>query len=125
MDKPLGELTIQTIAMPKDTNANGDIFGGWLLSQMDLAAGILAKKVSNGRVATVAINSMSFIKPVQVGDIVSCHANLEKTGTTSMTINVEVWINRLENNRYQVTSGTFVLVAIDKNGKPRAVSVSS
>ncbi len=125
MEKPQGELTIQTIAMPKDTNANGDIFGGWLLSQMDLAAGILAKKVSNGRVATVAINSMSFIKPVHVGDIVSCHANLEKTGTTSMTISVEVWINRLDDNCCRVTSGTFVIVAIDDKGKPRAVSVTS
>lgn len=125
MEKPKGELAIQTIAMPKDTNANGDIFGGWLLSQMDLASGILGKQLSKGRVATVAINSMSFMKPVHVGDIVSCHAQLEKTGTTSMTINVEVWINSLDDKDYQVTSGTFVVVAIDDNGRPRPLPKTS
>lgn len=118
--KPNGELTIQTLAMPADTNPNGDIFGGWIVSQMDLAAGVLAKKEAHGRVATVAINSMSFIKPVQVGDVVSCHVHLIKRGNTSMTIGVEVWAQRVtESEKYRVTEGTFVFVALDEQGKPR------
>jgi acyl-CoA thioesterase YciA len=123
MTKPRGELTIQTLAMPADTNANGDIFGGWLVSQMDLAAGVLAKRISCGRTATVAINSMSFLRPVHVGDVVSCHVELAKRGNTSMTINVEVWAMASEGGQhYQVTEGTFVFVAIDENGKPRQLS---
>jgi acyl-CoA thioesterase YciA len=123
MKQPRGELTIQTLAMPADTNANGDIFGGWLVSQMDLAAGVLAKKISSGRAATVAINSMAFLRPVHVGDVVSCHAQLMKRGKTSMTIDVEVWVMRSESGeRYQVTAGTFVFVAIDKQGKPRQIA---
>jgi acyl-CoA thioesterase YciA len=120
---PRGELTIQTLAMPVSTNANGDIFGGWIVSQMDLAAGVLAKKVSQGRVATVAINSMTFLKPVHVGDVVSCHVELIKQGNTSMTIGVEVWaLPATQTERYQVTEGVFVFVAIDENRKPRQVS---
>lgn len=121
---PRGELTIQTLAMPADTNANGDIFGGWLVSQMDLAAGVLAKKVAKGRVTTVAINSMAFLRPVHVGDVVSCHVDLIKTGTTSMTIAVEVWaVPSATLGRYKVTEGTFVFVAIDEHGKPRQVDL--
>lgn len=119
---PKGELTIQTLAMPMNTNANGDIFGGWIVSQMDLAMGILAKKISKGRVATVAINSMTFLKPVHVGDVVSCYVELLKLGNTSMTISVEVWatpVNQMPS--YQVTEGIFVAVAIDEHGKPRKV----
>ncbi len=117
-----GEITLQTLAMPADTNANGDIFGGWLLSQMDLAAGILAKKISNGRVVTVAINSMSFLKPVQVGDVVTCYAKLNKRGNSSMNIQIDVWTtNQVLNESHQVTTGQFVFVAIDANGKPRAI----
>ncbi len=120
---PKGELTIQTLAMPVSTNANGDIFGGWIVSQMDLAAGVLAKRLSQGRVATVAINSMTFLKPVHVGDVVSCHVELIKQGTTSMTIGVEVWaLPATQVERYQVTEGIFVFVAIDENRKPRQVS---
>lgn len=123
MTEPRGEITIQTLAMPADTNANGDIFGGWLVSQMDLAAGVLAKKLSCGRAATVAINSMTFLRPVHVGDVVSCHVELIKKGRTSMTIAVEVWAMRTESGeRYQVTEGTFVFVAIDDDGKPRQIS---
>lgn len=123
MQKPQGEVTIQTLAMPKDTNANGDIFGGWLLSQMDLASGILAKKTSKGRITTVAIDSMSFLKPVQVGDIVSCYASLLKVGRTSMTIQIEVWTNNHKHDAFdKVTCGTFVCVAIDENGAPRAIA---
>ncbi|RUR11258.1 acyl-CoA thioester hydrolase YciA [Legionella septentrionalis] len=122
MKMPRGELTIQTLAMPADTNANGDIFGGWLVSQMDLAAGVLAKKIAQGRVATVAINSMTFLKPVHVGDVISCHAELIKVGKTSMTIAVEVWSEALADaQKYRVTEGTFVFVALDEHGRPREV----
>ncbi|HAT1596809.1 TPA: acyl-CoA thioesterase [Legionella pneumophila] len=122
MQTPKGELTIQTLAMPLNTNANGDIFGGWIVSQMDLAAGVLAKRISHGRVATVAINSMTFLKPVHVGDVVSCHVELVKVGNTSMTIRVEVWAySSIKMEQYQVTEGVFVFVAIDENGKPRQV----
>lgn len=124
--KPKGEVTIQTIAMPSDTNANGDIFGGWLLSQMDLAAGVLAKKLSNGRVTTVAVESMTFLKPVQVGDIITCFATLEKMGFSSMTISIDTWTNsHIPKNAQHVTKGTFVCVAIDDHGKPRKVNSSS
>jgi len=119
---PRGEITIQTLAMPADTNANGDIFGGWLVSQMDLAAGVLAKKIAKGRVATVAINSMTFLKPVHVGDVVSCHVELVKLGRTSITIAVEVWAEpATSSGNYRVTEGTFVFVAIDDEGKARQV----
>lgn len=125
-DKPQGEITIQNLAMPSDTNANGDIFGGWILSQMDLAAGILAKKLSHGRTTTVAIHSMTFMKPVHVGDIVSCYARLEKIGRTSMTINIDTWSNtHTPKHAVFVTTGTFICVAIDEFGKPREVKPSS
>lgn len=108
---PKGELTIQTLAMPADTNANGDIFGGWIVSQMDLAAGIMAKRLALGRVATVAIHSMSFLKPVHVGDLVSCYVSLMKQGNTSMTFNVEVWAHpATQNDAYQVTDGVLFLL---------------
>jgi acyl-CoA thioesterase YciA len=117
-----GEITIQTLAMPGDTNANGDIFGGWLVSQMDLAAGVLAKKLSRGRAATVAIHSMSFLRPVQVGDLVSCYVELVKMGKTSMTIAVEAWTETLSTGeKYRVTEGTFIFVAIDDRGSPRLI----
>jgi len=119
---PRGELTIQTLAMPGDTNPNGDIFGGWIVSQMDLAAGVLAKKISHGRAVTVAIHSMSFLLPVYVGDVVSCYVELIKQGHTSMTIAVEVWQESFATGeKRRVTEGTFVFVAIDNNGHPRIV----
>lgn len=119
---PRGDLTIQTLAMPTFTNPNGDIFGGWIVSQMDLAAGVLAKKISKGRAATVAIHSMSFLRPVHIGDLVSCHVELVKCGNTSITIDVEVWTETLATGeKDKVTEGTFVFVAIDEQGKPRAV----
>lgn len=121
-DFPKGELTIQTLAMPASTNANGDIFGGWIVSQMDLAAGVLAKRLAHGRVTTVAIQSMTFLKPVHVGDLISCYVTLMKLGTTSITMRVEVWALPAEQSQpYQVTEGVFVFVAIDENGKPRPV----
>lgn len=123
---PKGELTIQTLAMPGDTNPNGDIFGGWIVSQMDLAAGVLAKKTAQGRAATVAIHTMSFLLPVRVGDVVSCYVELVKKGNTSMTIEVEVWQETFSTGeKHLVTQGTFVFVAIDDHGRPRPVLKSS
>lgn len=119
---PKGELAIQTLAMPADTNAGGDIFGGWLLSQMDLAAGILAKRATNGRAVTIAIHSMTFLKPVHVGHLVSCYVSLLKIGKTSVTIAVEVWTEDLSiAKKEKVTEGTFVFVAIDAHGKSRVI----
>jgi len=120
---PRGEITIQALAMPADTNANGDIFGGWLVSQMDLAAGVSAKKIARGRVTTVAIDSMTFLKPVQVGDVISCYVELVRQGHTSMSFAVEVWSEALAiGDKYRVTKGTFVFVAIDSQGRPRPVA---
>lgn len=118
--KPAGELAIQTLAMPMNTNPHGDIFGGWLVSQMDLAAGILAKQYSRGRAATVAIDSMSFLEPVHVGDVVRCYVDLAHMGNTSMAIKVEVWKEVLvTGDIIQVTEGVFTFVAIDAAGRPR------
>jgi acyl-CoA thioesterase YciA len=120
--KPKGIVTIQTLAMPADTNAYGDIFGGWLVSQMDLAGGILAKQLSESRSVTVAIESMSFKQPVHVGDLVSCFVSLIKAGRTSLTINIEVWTNiHLPTQSKKVTDGVFIYVAIDDDGHPHAL----
>ena len=120
--QPRGVLTLQTIAMPKDTNVNGDIFGGWLLSAMDLGSGITAKRRAKGRVATVAISEMSFLSAVPVGAIVSCYSDLIKVGRSSITIHVEVWINIESTNKpTKVTEGEFVFVAIDDEGNKRVV----
>jgi acyl-CoA thioesterase YciA len=119
---PSGEQVIRTIAMPKDTNANGDIFGGWLVSQMDIGGAILAKQTSKSRIATVAINDLVFMHPVYVGDIICCYAELIKVGTTSMTVKIEVWaISEADTERHQVTAGTFVFVALDEHRKPKPV----
>ena len=110
---------LRTIAMPADTNANGDIFGGWLLSQMDLAGSVIAHKKAGTRVATIAIDSMSFKQPVSVGDEVSCYARVDKIGRTSITIHVESWARpRLGAKAHKVTEGKFTYVAIDDNRKP-------
>ena len=120
--QPQGELTLQTVAMPADTNASGDIFGGWLLSQMDLAAGVAAGKIAKGRVATVAINSMVFLTPVKVGSVVSCYADVLEVGRSSVRVVVEVWIHSsLSPEPSKVTEGEFVFVAIDASGKTRAI----
>jgi len=120
--EPRGEIVIRTIAMPADTNANGDIFGGWLLSQMDLGGAVLARKVAASRVVTVAIDAMSFVEPVNVGDTVSCYALLERIGRTSMRISIEVWSHHYaEDKQRRVTHGVFTYVAIDSSGKPRPV----
>lgn len=122
IDEARGNLAIQALAMPAMTNANGDIFGGWLVSQMDLAGGVLAKQVSNGRITTVAIDKMVFLRPVQVGDLICCYADLEKVGNTSMRIHIEVWsISHVSGDRQKVTEGDFTYVAIDDTGVPRKV----
>jgi acyl-CoA thioesterase YciA len=118
-------LISQTIAMPRETNANGDIFGGWLLSQMDLAGAILAGHIANGRVATVAISSMSFLNPVPVGAVVGCYANTLSVGTSSIKISIEAWISQdNKSDLCKVTEGEFVFVAIDDNGNTRTVPSS-
>ncbi len=120
--QPQGELVIRTIAMPADTNANGDIFGGWLLSQMDLGGAIYARNLARSRVTTVAIDAMTFITPVYVGDIVSCHATLMKVGRTSIRIEVEAWAQRAKGGEHvRVTHGTFTYVAINDEGRPHPV----
>lgn len=119
---PTTEPTIRVIAMPADTNYNGDIFGGWLLSQMDLAGGTLASRVSRGRIATVHIEAMSFLAPVSVGDEVSIYTSMLSTGRTSMKICITAWRrHRGEDESVKVTQGTFVYVAIDEHKKPRAL----
>jgi acyl-CoA thioesterase YciA len=121
--EPSGELSLQTVAMPKDTNARGDIFGGWLLSQMDIAASIAAAKIAGGRVATVAIDSMSFLVPVQVGAIVACYTEINEVGSSSIQVLVEVWAqNQSSTETSKVTEGLFVFVAIDEHGRTRAIS---
>jgi len=118
--EPRGTLTLQTIAMPADTNANGDIFGGWLMAQMDLGASVLARQRAQGRVATVAVASMTFHKPVRVGDIVSLFAEITREGTTSVGIHVEVWIRRLDHPEPQhMTEADFTFVAVDAAGAKR------
>ncbi|MGB1140359.1 MAG: acyl-CoA thioesterase [Halioglobus sp.] len=119
---PNGDLALQTVAMPKDTNATGDIFGGWLLSQMDLAGLITAMEVAGGRAATVAINGMAFLTPVHVGAVVSCYTDVLEIGRSSIRIIVEVWINsQYDGEPIKVTEGEFVFVAIDENGRTRAI----
>jgi len=119
---PRGELVIRTIAMPADTNSKGDIFGGWLLSQMDLGGAVLARNVARGRVATVAIEGMAFLYPVYVGDIVTCYARLQATGRTSMTIDLEAWVQRqTDGSVHRVTEGIFTYVALDETGRPHPV----
>jgi acyl-CoA thioesterase YciA len=120
--KPSGELCIRTLAMPADTNQNGDIFGGWLLSQMDLGGSIFASKIVNSRTVTVAIEAMNFRKPVFVGDVVSVHANLVQIGKTSIEIHLEAWVQRRkEIQSILVTDGNFTYVSIDDQGHPQAI----
>ena len=117
-----GVLVIRTIAMPADTNPAGDIFGGWLMSQMDLAAGNMAGRVSQGRGATVAVEAMQFLQPVKVGDEVTLYATLVEVGRTSMRIHIDVWARpRFGNSSAKVTNADFVFVALDEDGKPRAI----
>ena len=121
-DAPKGALTLRTLAMPRDVNTNGDIFGGWVLSQMDMAAGIVAADRAQGRVATVAIDAMQFIRPVKVGDVLCIYVELVRVGRSSMGLQIEAWVLRNRRQaREKVTEGLFTFVAIDETGKPRAV----
>jgi acyl-CoA thioesterase YciA len=120
--EPEGDLCIRTLAMPADTNQNGDIFGGWLLSQMDLGGGIFASKSAKSRTVTVAIDAMNFRKPVFVGDLVSVHANLVRIGKTSITVHLEAWVlRRKEMHSILVTDGNFTYVSIDDQGQPQVI----
>jgi acyl-CoA thioesterase YciA len=113
---------IRTVPQPADMNGNGDIFGGWVLSQMDIAGGSLAARVAKGRVATVAITAMTFVQPIKVGDMVSIYGEVSKLGRTSITISLETVVRRRhEQVDIRVTHGTYVFVAIDEHGKPRPV----
>ena len=124
-DQPRGDLLLRTQTMPADTNPNGDIFGGWVMSQMDIAGGILAKEATGGRVVTIAVEGMKFIEPIQVGDIFCCHGYVEKIGNTSITLKLEVWVKPILRAdvvaRYKVTEARFVYVAIDEDHKKRQI----
>jgi len=120
--KPSGDLCIRALAMPADTNQNGDIFGGWLLGQMDLGGGVFSSKLANSRTVTVAIEAMNFRKPVFVGDLVSVHAQLVRMGKTSVTVHLEAWVlRRKEMQSILVTDGNFTYVSIDDQGHPQAI----
>lgn len=125
--QPRGEVLLRTLAMPADTNPNGDIFGGWIVSQMDIGGSILAKETAQGRTVTVAVDSIKFIKPVKVGDVVCCYGEVVRIGTTSITIRLEIWVNPIlrkntgDAERFKVTEATFTYVAVDDNGNKRPV----
>ena len=127
---PDGELLLRTSPMPSDTNAVGDVFGGWIMSQMDIAGAMMAIEIAGGRTVTVAVEAMRFIKPVQTGDIVCCYGKVMRMGVTSVTIRVEVWVKpgfretRLERNREfsMVTEASFTYVAVDHEGRKRQIA---
>ncbi|WP_299014400.1 acyl-CoA thioester hydrolase YciA [uncultured Photobacterium sp.] len=125
---PRGQLLLRTLAMPADTNANGDIFGGWIMSQLDLAGAILAKEISGGRVVTVSVDSIAFKAPVSVGDVVCCYGECSRIGNTSMSIALEVWVKPVSHeevgDRYRVCEATFNYVAINSEGRPRPIKKS-
>jgi len=119
---PQGELTLRTLAMPRDVNTNGDIFGGWVLSQMDIAGGIVAGSRAKGRVATVAVDAMKFIRPVKVGDVLCIYVAIAREGRTSLGLGVEAWVLRDRHGlREKVTEALFTFVAIDDEGRPRVL----
>jgi acyl-CoA thioesterase YciA len=120
--KPVGELTLRTLAMPSDANAAGDIFGGWVMAQMDLACGIRAAERAKGRVVTAAVNEMSFAKPMKIGDTLCVYTHIVRVGRTSMTLEVEAWAQRyLSDVMEKVTDADFIMVALDKEGRPTPV----
>ncbi len=125
---PAGEAELRTVAMPADTNPYGDIFGGWLLAQMDVAGGTHAMARTGGRVATVGIEAMSFHRPVYVGDLVSCHCRTERIGRTSITVHVETWVRRTRSDEppeeIKVTEGMFTYVALAEEGGKRVIDGS-
>lgn len=125
---PDGELLLRTLAMPADTNPNGDIFGGWTMSQMDIGGGILAKELAKGRICTVSVEGITFLSPVKVGDVVCCYGRCLKIGRSSMKLKLEIWVKPvLRDNaarRYCAAEGTFTYVAIDDQGHSRPVPAS-
>jgi acyl-CoA thioesterase YciA len=124
--QPRGELSLRTVAMPADTNPSGDIFGGWIMSLMDLAAGVAAVPLARGRVVTAAVSNLSFIRPVKVGDVVCVYTAVNRIGRTSVTLGVETWVLRQgQGDRVRVTAAEFVLVAVDDAGRPREVTPDS
>ncbi len=121
-ETPRGELTVRISAMPADTNANGDIFGGWVLSRMDQAGGIAGVERARGRVVTIAVEAMTFIRPVRVGDVLEVYTEVEHVGRTSMKIHIEAWARRFQTYLHEkVTDANFTFVAIDDSGKPRPI----
>ena len=122
MTKPSGDLTLRTLAMPADANAAGDIFGGWVMAQMDLSCGIRAAERARGRVVTAAVKEMAFAMPVKIGDTLCIYTDIVKVGRTSMTLKVEAWAQRyLSHVMEKVTDAIFVMVALDSTGKPTPV----
>ena len=120
--KPEGILSLQTIAMPADTNWSGDVFGGWIVSQMDLAGAIHAERFSKGRCATISINQMTFLVPVKVGDVISCYTKILKVGKTSIQMEIEVWDSHDDSRApIRVTEGVFTFVAVDVKGNKRLI----
>src|SRR5215470_15021710 len=121
-EKPRGDLTVRISAMPADTNANGDIFGGWVLSRMDQAGGIAGVERAQGRVVTIAVDAMTFIRQVSVGDVLEVYTELESIGRTSMKIHIEAWAQRFQtHHRDKVTDATFTFVHISDDGRPKAI----
>jgi len=118
---PHGELALQTLALPKDTNSNGDVFGGWLMSQMDLAGAIAAREIALGRVTTVAVGNMVFLRPVPVGSTISCYCSILEVGRSSIKTLIEVWVKQYDKIQAKVTEGEYVYVAIDDTGRTRPV----
>ena len=121
-EQPRGELSLRSVAMPADTNPAGDIFGGWIMSLMDLAAGTSASARAHGRTATAAVSHLSFLRPVKVGEVVCVYTEITRVGNTSITLAVEAWsVARGLGERQKVTSAEFVMVAVDEEGKTRPV----
>ena len=121
--QPRGDLSIRTLCMPADANPSGDIFGGWVLGQMDIAGGIFAANEARGRTVTVAVNAMTFRKPVLIGDVMCLYTDLKSVGTTSISVHVEAWVvRRGQSQRILVTEGDFTYVAIDDNRRPRPIN---
>ena len=121
-EQPKGAQTVRVVAMPADTNANGDIFGGWVLSQMDMAGGVAAVERARGRVVTIKVDTMIFIRPVRIGDVLSVYTQVESIGRTSMKVHIEAWVRRfITHVQEKVTDATFTFVAIDDQGRPRPI----
>lgn len=121
-DGPCGELALRTVAMPADTNPAGDIFGGWIMGLMDLAAGASASAIARGRVVTKAVSDLTFLRPVKVGDAVTCYTEVLRLGRSSITMSVDVWALRARHSLLErVTQARFVFVAVDHEGNPRAI----